>query len=60
MRERNISQFNQDTASHGGYVYTSVERYSSQVATARQTDEIISLLERNFPRSHPYRRPGMR
>ena len=51
MSERNIFAFNNDTASHGGYVYTAVERWSSRVATARQTDEIVSLLERNFPRS---------
>src|ERR1035441_10109072 len=51
MPERNIFAFNHDTASHGGYVYTAVERWSSRVATARQTDEIISLLEGNFPRS---------
>src|ERR1039457_1860334 len=51
MPERNIFAFNNHTASHGGYVYTAVERWSSRVAAARQTDEIVSLLERNFPRS---------
>ena len=51
MPERNISAFNADTASHGGYVYTAVERWSSRVATARQTDEIVALLDRSFPRS---------
>jgi len=51
MPERNVFAFNKDTANHGGYVYTTVERWSSRVATARQTDEIISLLEQNFPTS---------
>lgn len=51
MTERNISAFNVDTETHGGYVYTAVDRWSSRVATLRQTDEIISVLEANFPRS---------
>jgi SAM-dependent methyltransferase len=51
MPERNISAFNRDTAKHGGYIYTSVDRWSSRVAVARQTDEIIRLIELNFSRS---------
>ena len=51
MPERNIRAFNNDITSHGGYVYATGERWSSRVTTERQTDEIISLLERNFPPS---------
>jgi SAM-dependent methyltransferase len=51
MPERNISTFNSDTERHGGYVYTSVDRWSTRVATERQTDEIIRLLKSNFARS---------
>jgi ubiquinone/menaquinone biosynthesis C-methylase UbiE len=51
MPERNISAFNVDTETHGGYVYTAVDRWSSRVATLRQTDEIVAVLEANFPRS---------
>jgi len=51
MPERNIRAFNNDITSHGGYVYATGERWSSRVTTERQTDEIVSLLERNFPPS---------
>ena len=51
MAERNINAFNCDTASHGGYVYTSVDRWSSRVAVGRQTDELVRLIELNFSRS---------
>jgi len=49
--ERNVEAFNADTATHGGYVYTAVDRWSSRYATGRQTDELIQMLSENFPRS---------
>ncbi|MGA2714056.1 MAG: class I SAM-dependent methyltransferase [Bryobacteraceae bacterium] len=45
--ERNIAAFNADTAAHGGYVYTSVDRWSSRYATGRQSDELIRMLVDN-------------
>jgi SAM-dependent methyltransferase len=48
--ERNIDAFNADTALHGGYVYTSVDRWSSRYATGRQTGELIRMLSENFAR----------
>jgi SAM-dependent methyltransferase len=51
MPERNIEAFNRDTVSHGGYVYTSVDRWASRVATGKQTDELIRMLQEHFPRS---------
>jgi SAM-dependent methyltransferase len=43
LRERNIAAFDADTAVHGGYVYTAVDRWSSRYATGRQTDEPPSV-----------------
>lgn len=45
--ERNIATFNADTAAHGGYVYTSIDRWSSRYATGRQSDELIRILVDN-------------
>jgi SAM-dependent methyltransferase len=42
--ERSIDAFNADTEAHGGYIYTSVERWSSQYASRRQNDELIRML----------------
>jgi 2-polyprenyl-3-methyl-5-hydroxy-6-metoxy-1,4-benzoquinol methylase len=47
--ERNIAAFNADTAMHGGYVYTAVDRWSSRYATGKQTDELIRMVSENFP-----------
>lgn len=49
--ERNVQAFNADTAAHGGYVYTAIDRWSSRHATGRQTEELIRMLVENFPRS---------
>ena len=49
--ERNVEVFNADTATHGGYVYTAVDRWSSRYATGRQTEELIEMLAANFPRT---------
>src|SRR5262249_37082692 len=51
MSERNIAVFHSDTLEHGGYVYTAVERWSSRVATGKQTVGILRLLEKYFPRA---------
>jgi SAM-dependent methyltransferase len=45
--ERNIAAFNSDTVAHGGYVYTSNDRWSSRYATGRQSDELIRMLMNN-------------
>jgi SAM-dependent methyltransferase len=42
--ERNIDAFNADTEAHGGYVYPSVERWSTRYAPRRQNDELIRML----------------
>jgi len=47
--ERNVEVFNADTAAHGGYVYTAVDRWSSRHATGRQTEELVGMLAENFP-----------
>jgi SAM-dependent methyltransferase len=49
--ERNVDAFNADTATHGGYVYTAVDRWSSRYATEKQTGRLIQMLLENFPRS---------
>lgn len=49
--ERNVEVFNADTAAHGGYVYTAIDRWSSRHATGRQTEELIRMLAEYFPRS---------
>jgi SAM-dependent methyltransferase len=47
--ERNISAFDADTRRYGGYAYTSIERWSARVATARQSDELHRMLLSHFP-----------
>ena len=42
--ERSIAAFNADTEAHGGYIYTSVDRWSSRYASRRQTDELLRML----------------
>jgi SAM-dependent methyltransferase len=49
--ERNVGTFNADTAAHGGYVYTAIDRWSARHATGRQTEKLIRMLAENFPRS---------
>jgi ubiquinone/menaquinone biosynthesis C-methylase UbiE len=49
--ERNIATFNADTAAHGGYVYTTNNRWSTRYASKRQSDELIRMLAENFPPS---------
>ena len=51
MPERNVSVFNRDVQQHGGYVYSSVDQWSTRIATMRQTDAIVGVLEDHFPRS---------
>jgi SAM-dependent methyltransferase len=46
--EKNIAVFNADATTHGGYVYTTFDRWSSRHATSRQTDELIRMLVENF------------
>lgn len=43
-REKNISKFDSDTARHGGYVYTSNERLSSELANDHITQLTLSLV----------------
>lgn len=43
-REKNITKFDNDTAKHGGYVYTSGERLSSKLANAHITDLTLSMV----------------
>ena len=49
--ERSIAAFNADTSELGGYVYTTSDRWSSQHAGGRQTDELVRFLAENFSRS---------
>jgi SAM-dependent methyltransferase len=49
--EKNIAVFNADAATHGGYVYTAIDRWSSRYATSRQADQLIRMLSENFPAS---------
>jgi 2-polyprenyl-3-methyl-5-hydroxy-6-metoxy-1,4-benzoquinol methylase len=51
LLERNIDAFNTDTERLGGYVYTSVDRWSTQHATGRQAEALIDMLARNFSQS---------
>jgi hypothetical protein len=50
MLERNVSVFNRDVEQRGGYVHTTVDSWSASIATARQTDAIVRVLEERFPR----------
>jgi SAM-dependent methyltransferase len=47
--ERNVSAFDSDAVLHGGYVYTAIDRWSSRVATARQSAKLIRMLLAHFP-----------
>lgn len=47
-KEKNISAFNKDVKKNAGYLYTSDHLYSSKVATAKQTKEIIKFIKRFF------------
>src|SRR5271157_5272081 len=46
--ERNVAQFNADVERFSAYEY-SLGRYSSVVATQRQTDEMVRMLTARFP-----------
>ena len=46
--ERNVAQFNADVKRFSGYEYT-LGRYSTVVATGRQTDELVRVLTGRFP-----------
>lgn len=48
--ERNIDAFNTDIDQFGGYVYTSVDRWSTKYATSKQAEAVMDMLARNFPR----------
>jgi ubiquinone/menaquinone biosynthesis C-methylase UbiE len=48
--ERNVATFDADVAAHGGYAYTTNDLWSTRYATARQSDELIGMLEGNFSR----------
>jgi SAM-dependent methyltransferase len=48
--ERNIDAFNTDIDRFEGYVYTSVDRWSTKYATSKQAEAVIEMLARNFPR----------
>jgi ubiquinone/menaquinone biosynthesis C-methylase UbiE len=49
--ESSVAAFNADTSELGGYVYTTNDRWSSQHAGGRQTDELVRMLAENFSRS---------
>jgi ubiquinone/menaquinone biosynthesis C-methylase UbiE len=51
LAEKNIDTFNADTERLGGYVYTAVDRWSTQYATGRQTDALIGMLAKHVPKS---------
>src|SRR3954464_5329526 len=48
-KEKNIQEFNADIKAGGRYQYTNFERYSSYIATKRQTDELIAFLKKYNP-----------
>lgn len=50
-REKNINVFNKDVSQNAGYLYTSDELYSSKVATQKQTEELVILINKHFKRS---------
>ena len=50
-KEKNVSVFNSDVTKIGNYLYTDVSKYSAKVATKRQSQEIINLLRRCFPKN---------
>lgn len=47
MQEKNIEQFNNDINNHNGYIY-SLSKLSAEIATKRQTDEIIKLIKKHY------------
>lgn len=49
-REKNINVFNNDAIQKDSYLYTQDNLYSASIATSRQTDEIIKLIKKFFPR----------
>ena len=51
LAEKNIDSFNADAERLGGYRYTAVDRWSTQHATAKQTDALIDMLAKHVPKS---------
>lgn len=47
-REKNINVFNSDIKKNGKYMYSDFSQYSARVATKRQTNAILDILEKNF------------
>lgn len=47
--EKNIKEYNKDITDYGSYLY-SKNKFSSKVATKRQSDEIIRLIRKYFSR----------
>lgn len=47
-KEKNIQEFNNDINATGQYLYTNFQKYSAYIATKRQTDELIKLIQANF------------
>ncbi len=47
-KEKNINIFNKDVAKNTGYLYTSDKLYSARVATQKQTDELVKLINKHF------------
>lgn len=49
-KEKNINIFNQDVKKNEGYLYTSDKLYSAKVATQKQTDQLVTLINKHFPK----------
>lgn len=47
-KEKNIAVFNKDIVNNAGYLYTRDNIYSSKIATAKQTEELVRILEFYF------------
>lgn len=49
-KEKNVQIFNDDAKNHSGYLYTSDQIYSAKIATKKQTEEIVLLIKKFFPK----------
>lgn len=50
-KEENIDVFNNDAKKKAGYLYTSDDLYSARTATKKQTDEVVNMIRRYFPKA---------
>lgn len=49
-QEKNIGIFDKDVDTKKGYIYSKKNNYSATIATKRQTNEMVRVIEKHFPK----------